>query len=356
MVLALGLPLSHAERPFTVAGGPVASTPTSAVPADAGEAARAAVASHFAPTIYQETKDQRDLIAAMDFDGDWDLTNNASHVDGRPMPAVVYDTVVETPTHWFLTYLPYHPVDAKGVNGHDNDTEHATMVVRKDGSAFGRLEAMEVRFHDWMYQYAAPGSGVGDAADDVDGPIHFDTDGRPMINAQRVGHGLCGGLAPTLPFFDSLALRCRHRDTPRIARQGVVYRYKGRAEAPRSLDDRDVGYALVEIGEQVWPRARDAGALRVFATRMDFRGERCTEYDCPRGIGAVLASAVGHGSTGMPWEEGPGKGVSKAGDPFFDPAYTLGRRLRFPAPFAIDYSFNPYLGVGSFPDTALAAH
>lgn len=332
-------PAAHYTEPAAAPPSPLRPTP------------RNAVAEHWAPTIYQETRDERDLLAAFDYDGDWDGADNAANVSRFPKRAVVYSTVAETATHWFVTYILYHPIDAKGMFGHDHDTEHLTLVVRKDGSRFGKLEAMETRFHEVMYQYAAPGSGVRDGADDVDGRIHFDGGGRPTVKVQRVGHGICGGDTP-ISFVDTLALQCRHEQTPRIERHGVVYRYTGRAEVPRSLDDRDVGYALVEVGDSLWGHARDigrdAGGGTTFSSAMDFAGARCGVYPCPRGIGRVLAAAPGHGTTGLPWEERSGRGGTVRGEHFFDPAWTLGRRLRFPAPYSTDYLWNPYLAVGGF--------
>jgi hypothetical protein len=330
---------------------PAAGTPSGRA---SSAAVRGAVAARWAPTIYQETRSEVDLITAFDFDGDWDGSNNSAHLRSFPLRAVVYDTVVETATHWFVTYVPYHPVDGKVPSGHDHDTEHVTMVVRKDGSAFGRLEVMETRFHNWLYQYAAPGVAIGDGADDVDGPIHLGEDGRPEIYMQRTGHGICGGQSPTFP-IDALALRCHHKERPHIAHHGVVYRYKGAAGLPRSLDDRDVGYALVEIGDTLWQHAHTSGPHATFSSLIDFHGERCDRYDCPRGIGGLLAPAAGHDSTGMPWEEGGGRGVGSRGDAFLDPAFTLSRRLRFPPPMSTDYVFNPYLGVGRFAGSAAVA-
>lgn len=279
LALALLAPLAHA--------GP-------------GADQRRRVAERWAPTIYQETRDKRDLLAAFDFDGDWDLSNNAAHVNSAPLAAVVYVSVLETATHWFLNYLPYHPVDSKSPSGHDHDTEHITMVVRKDGSDTGRLEVVETRFHKVNYQYA--GKGIGDAADDVDGPIHLGPDGHPEVYAQRAGHGICGGFAP-LAWWNALELECWHKDSPHIEKRGVVYRFRGRAEVPRSIDDRNVGYQLLEMRDSLWAHARDCGPHAVFSSLMDFRGARCGRgLVCPRGIGAQLSAAPGHASTGAPWE------------------------------------------------------
>jgi hypothetical protein len=320
-------------------------TPTrSASPAE-----RRHVAERWAPTIYQETRDSRDYLTAFDYDGDWDGANNALHLDRFPLRANVYYTVDETPTHFLIAYVLYHPVDAKVPYGHDHDTEHVTLAVRKStgpAEPDGRVEVMEVRFHHSLYQYAADGAGVRDGADDIDGPIHFAKDGRPEVYVQRVGHGICGGFSPPT-WFEALSLACHHGETPHFERNGVVYHYTGRAEVPSSPDDRDVGYALQEIGDTLWAHVHDTGPHATFAAAFDYHGERCGLFRCPRQIGGELASAEGHSSTGLPWEES--SGTSYRGEHFLDPALTFSRRLRFPAPFSTSYVFNPYLGVGEFP-------
>jgi hypothetical protein len=346
-LLALLFSVAPARARVTVV--PPSASPVHGAASSATERAR--IAARWAPTIYQETSSRADLLLAFDFDGDWDGSNNAAHLRDRthrwPVRSVVYYAATETPTHWLLTYVLYHALDGKFISGHDHDTEHVTLVVRKDASPDGRLEAMETRFHKVMYQYAAPGVAIGKGADDVDGVIHLDERGRPEVYAQRVGHGICGGYAP--PFFiDTLSLTCKHSQAPHFKRQGVVYRYTGVAAEARSLDDRDVGYALVDIGPTLWAHARQPGPHGTFASLMDFHGDRCDHFACPHGMGAVLAAGAGHGSTGMPWEEGGGKGVHGRGSAFLDPAYTLSRRLRFAPPFSSEYLYNPYRGVGRF--------
>jgi len=78
-----------------------------------------------------------------------------------------------------VQYMPYHPLDWKVTNGHENDTESVLAVVQKDGSAFGKLLVLETRFHlDW-FDYAAD-AGVQGASGSVDGPVHLDAaSGRP---------------------------------------------------------------------------------------------------------------------------------------------------------------------------------
>src|SRR5438132_1099348 len=97
------------------------------LPSLAGAVPRDEVARHWAPVLYQETHDPlKDLFTAFDFDGNWNGDDNAENMQcqgggncpspncnnrGCPLVATVYYTVIETPSHWFIQYMPYHPLD-----------------------------------------------------------------------------------------------------------------------------------------------------------------------------------------------------------------------------------------------------
>jgi hypothetical protein len=216
------------------------------VPSVAGAApTRDQVAQHWAPVLYQETHDPiKDLFTAFDFDGDWNGDNQSENMQcysdatkcntadnpnspcaGQkcPLVATVYYTVIETATHWFIQYMPYHPLDWKTTNGHENDTESILMTVDKTGGPYGALQTMETRFHLSWYQYSND-PAVTDGADNVDGPVHFDaTSGRPAVYSQMVGHGLCGGFSAPNYLFPDLSIICNHNDTPHIDTTGIRY-------------------------------------------------------------------------------------------------------------------------------------
>ena len=307
-------------------------------------ALRDQVARRWAPTLFQETRDSaRDQIAALDFDGDWDASNNAAHIGQFPLRAVLYYSVVETATHWFVQYMPYHPIDYKLTTGHAHDTESVLLVVAKRGP-LGTPEAMETRFHTVWYQYAAAGAPVADGADDIDGMIHVDGEGRPMVYSQRVGHGLCGGFAPLVAFAD-LQITCDHARRPALEQAGVVYHYTGQAgTVVAGVDKQYVGYELVELSSTWWAHAR---SHQTFSYFRDYHGERCASsgWDCPRDVGGAVAGDADACAT--PWSQSPGRGVSSVGDTFFDPAFTMSRRLHWRAPFALDYAWNPFVGIGT---------
>ncbi len=331
-------------------------------------ATREDVARANAPIFLQETKDPvKDLFTAYDFDGNWNGDDNAENMEcwsdsakcttadnpggecaGQkcPLVATVYFTVIETATHYFVQYLPYHPLDFKATNGHEHDTESVLLVIAKDGTPAGHIQAMETRFHTVWYQYAGD-QAVKGGADNIDGPVHLDaTSGRPMVHVQMVGHGFCGGFAPRNDAFPDLQLTCTHSDAPHFATQGVRYSPDLPAKMPVPVDNQavDAGYTLVELRTSMWTHIKEIGPGKAFGAAIDFKGERCATFACPTQFGGNFQGNEGL-SPGEPWAQPGGTGVGADGDQFFDPAYTMSKRFTFPTPFALDYCFDPYLGV-----------
>src|SRR4051812_1468420 len=128
-----------------------------ALASPAGALTRTEAAKRFAPVIYQEVHDARDLHVAFDFDGNWAGEDNGANgtcaadqtqcqpgspcEDGKcPLVGTVYFTVIETDTHFFVQYMPYHALDSKTVAGHEHDTENVLVV----GTKAGEIQAYEL--------------------------------------------------------------------------------------------------------------------------------------------------------------------------------------------------------------------
>jgi hypothetical protein len=320
--------------------------------ASAAAGQREDVAKRWAPVFEQEVRDGKDLFTAYDFDGNWAGDDNDENLtaclDGQKtcdLSAKVYFTVIETSSHWFVQYLPYHATDAKMTNGHEHDTESVFAVVAKDGSEAGKLLAVEVRFHSEWFIYA-DASVVKDGAKTIDGAIHADATGHPQVYVQQVGHGFCGGFSPPNNVFPDLQLSCKHGESPHIDGTGVIYRPDQAAVAPTITKNSTatVGYALEEIYTSFWARRTEVGAGKAFKNLVDFAGERCNVLACPKQFGGAFMGDRGDSPSG-PWDQEAGKGTTGNGSQFFDPAFTMSKRLTFAPGFSLDYCHNPYLGI-----------
>jgi len=95
------------------------------------------IAYRYAPIIYTNNDVPGDWITRMDYDGDWDLTNNASkerltskEFDAKNDVHIYYD-VIETTNYYLISYMVYHPIDGKIENGHSHDSESVFVLAKK---------------------------------------------------------------------------------------------------------------------------------------------------------------------------------------------------------------------------------
>ena len=312
------------------------------------------LAGHWAPFIAQETwfDPKADYLARFDFDGDWQGDNNWDHTDEGSSQAYVHYAAMETRTHWFLVYDLFHPRDYSDrcVAGtcHENDSEGIVLTVRKDGSRYGRLEAMETLAHNNIYSYFADDRVRGNIHD-LDGRVELVDGSHPAVYVEPGGHGVYGtGVSQSRydPGRDDFS-----------GGTGVTYTYKGQAERPRSANDRRVGYELLSIREQWWPRAETGpGDNPTFDDFTAYRpaGGRpaCRLAQIPAAFrGRKMASNRARPFWGWYDERTLKKGVLGQGQWAMDPAWGVSQNLRLPEPFSVDYISNSYLGIGADPSS-----
>jgi hypothetical protein len=329
--LALGLTCVAPVEPRLAAAG---SLPPEAklLPANAEEqrcleSEAAGLAARWAPAFLQHTSSrhpERDRPLPVDFDGDWDATNNWSNLSSAVLARkpVAYFSTVLTETHAFLTYTLFYPRDwiplvCVSYACHDNDLEVVMLVVERDGNdaAPARLAFVESKFHSKFV--AERGAAIARTPD-----------GRPLITIESEGHGM----------------------TPAPANQpldidGAVLFREGTAAA-MSLAVPSETYSLLPLSETLWPRRRpDTNEGRFWSPGdlgwLSYRGTRFGRLGAP--LGATMSGREFVGGVRPPWGIDPN---GNRGDWFLDPAF--GAVSRHPGFFAgrrvsLDYSYNPYV-------------
>ncbi len=276
------------------------------------------LAFHWAPVIYHGTASDQDYITRVDFDGDWIGNNNWENQPHGDLSAHVYYSVIETETHYFLFFGLFHPRDYEPwcfpSLCHENDMESIQLVVRKDGSEWGRLEALETLAHNRIYLYVADYSVKGGFLR-VRGRI-ITEDGRPVIYVETYGHGIYG-----------------HKI--KLKKGTVIYRPGEVAEVPEG-NNGEVTYALVPIYDTLWQHRDEIGPGKLFDQPFEYRG-------------VVLGAAFdgddwGEDKANSPWGYPQALGTELSrGDWFLDPAKALAYHATFPEPYSTAYLFNPYL-------------
>ena len=307
------------------------------------------LAEHWAPVIAQETwwQPKSDYIARFDYDGDWHGDNNWKHLEEGASQAYVYYAAMETRTHWFLVYNVFHPRDYsdKCVAGtcHENDNEGLILAILKDGSEFGRLQAMETLAHNNIYSFRAD-RDIRKGVHNIDGRIEF-RGHRPVVFIESGGHGIYG--------TRSSHARYDVANDRFTAGTGVTYVYKGKAERPRHPNDRDVGYELLSIYHEWWLKTGKETGWRQrtfdgYFTYEPFGGRPRAAFASIGG--AFYGRRFGRNKAKPFWgwhdNRTRKRKVLAVGQWGLDPAYAMSRNLKFPEPYSVDYVFNPYLGIG----------
>jgi hypothetical protein len=299
--------------------------------ARAEDAAHRALAEHYAPVIFQESRSAvLDFITRFDYDGDWRGDNNWRNAYLHDLPGYAYYSVIESTRHYFITYAFYHARDytAKPYEGfapkaeHENDMEGCTLTVEKDGSPFGKVILLETLAHDVFYKYNNRSvRRVSNGALKLDGSLTL-VDDRPAVYIEPEGHGVKAASAGMVRGSESFP--------------GLIYRYTGTASVPQGPHDHRATYDLLSIEDTLWAHRFDVGSTFCCADA----------YAMPGGTSATLGSAfngpIGGCAAKPPWGWDQATDKIVKGDWFRDPLTAYATQLRI-EDFSGTYTRNPYL-------------
>jgi hypothetical protein len=299
-------------------GSPPIPTPPAATEAPAGHEV---LARHYAPVVYQGAASDQDYITAVDLDGDWIGNNNWENQEAGDLSAYVYYAAVETESHWYLFYALYHPRDyteepcRESEGCHENDMEALQVVVVKDGTAYGRPQALLTLAHSHIYLFPFDGS-VKKGALRLRDQATLE-EGHPAVWVETYGHGISGKREILVPGT-------------------VVYRVGDRAEVPEGIKDESVAYGLVSIYDTLWQRRSQIGPGRLFDYPFDYRG-----HILPASFDGL---DWGQDKANAPW--GYNQEIGEAllrGDFFLDPARALAYFATLEGGLSRTYVYNPFL-------------
>lgn len=285
------------------------------------------IAERYAPFIYHATDKsggRQDIISSIDFDGDLVGNNNWENFDNYELKPAVYYAVLETETHYFISFHLFHPRDWNHFtfylhDTHENDGENFQVVVRKSD---GRVVLLWTQAHYGSDVYTNPGSGIQSGKTKIaarfqmvdDRGIPSDTGTHAAVFVEAQGHGIYGtldGSSEVVVYPDG---SYKFEDG-----SGLLFRPARSGEPvaePANFTSGEVLYQLDSITMKLWPLLRD-GQLTGDGKLLDGSvryGDELVSIDVPRYYDADRFSG--------PF--GPDRGIS---------------------PFALDFSFSkPTLG------------
>ncbi|MEV0810182.1 hypothetical protein [Micromonospora sp. NPDC050200] len=290
----------------------VTAAPAQAAPTDADLAYR------WAPIHYQDSAASNypgDYLAPVNYDGDWNTRNNWENLDyyRSGLIGTAYYSVVESTTHWFISYGFFHARDWKTFFPHENDMEGLLLTVRKDGSEYGAVEAMVTLAHDNFYSYVPSGGAYRDGRENIDGTLLLqghDGAAHPTSFQEAKGHGCYNWDGSSFPGGDGL----------------VYYPSRSGGAVPRSGNDRAVPYQLVDVFApgSLWGRRSDS---QTFGSWGRFAGDT-GQTDAARAP--------------WYWDDTTDGSDLQAGVINTDPAYLISVYFSNIGAFSLSYVRNPY--------------
>lgn len=289
------------------------------------------LARAFGPWLLHETDPElgrQDIPAAMDFDGDRDARDNWEDLPRHELVPTVYYTVVETGTHYVVSYHLYHPRDWARVqlgiqDTHEGDGENVQVVVAKDSMEVVLLTAQA---HYQMWSYAAfPGPIRGDE-ETLRGTFEI-IEGHPMVLVESGGHGIYGSLDPR-----GANRLYRSRDdivAYRPAEEGQV------VAEPRERTNETLPYRLVSLPAFL-DNSTDHPSL--FAKPVEHDGHATPRYHAGDRYSGPLGNSRGISpfALGYGWREG------EVGSLFWDPAERYQRALDIRTEWSTEYVAHPF--------------
>ncbi|HAA13580.1 MAG TPA: hypothetical protein DCE41_18555 [Cytophagales bacterium] len=286
---------------------------------------------HHAPVHYQDVdrtgshglSGKGDYLTAYDYDGDLNAKNNWDNLGRYSANAVVYYSVAETSTHFFIIYAFFHPRDWTDnwflyyFDEHENDLEGVLTIVKKDASTYGQGLGFISVFHSDFYSFAASGSGLFNGGETIDGTAttqYYDGSQRFQTAAEAKGHGV----------------KALSELNPGGSDYVVYYPSRTNSESPSNVYDRDVKYTLVDVFEAggMWDSRFNT---LLFNNAKQFQKDN------------------GAGNANAPWNwddgnDGGGTGLYAGGMAYY-PAELVDAYFNGLGSFSKTYTCNKYLGI-----------
>lgn len=349
------------------------------------------LAAKYSPVVYQATQKAAphfDYLTSLDFDGNWtSLDNDKSAKKATSFASHVYYDVIESKSHFFITYAYYYPIHMGVVAGEDayaNDVSGATVVVAKYPEEtpiavelyFGAGQIEEVR------AYVSAESGIVKEKDKKyygvnwvfpQGDLFPNGHYQAYLPASK--HESCLWIQTNKE--STLQQRCLLNDGIKASMTKIQYVYKdGTAEKLTKKDGvfpdtaAEVGYGLRSILNEWWIRRDRVGADEIYAATYTYEPP---EYPVNSGtyrpgtgmeipgtfLDAIAPTTIYKGRPPWAWKWEPAGSLDwdfwyyeiPRGNLFLDPAYFFMMRHRLTAGFksdtkegySADYCFNPYV-------------
>ena len=322
-----------------------------------------AVAARYAPVFLQELPQQGlapahwDYLCAMNFDGDWNPLNNLQNLeaepDGQQWQPTVYYSLLETKSHFFITYTLFHPLEwsqeAQHVRkSYENDIKTLQLVVKKDNkeSSQGTIWLVAIQAHESVkfYKLAHARMSMNDTE------TKFET--VPIVLANEMGVPITGGTHPVIVIAQGHHYLGMPEERPDlfqdlgrcILKQGLTYLPIATSPLQQEPQRPTKAYHLDDIYETMWSKWREHAAQFTIQSFFDYEDALLAHEAIP----LYLANQPLEGTKStlpnpniLPFAFGKGLHKNSQGRFFFNPVDAYRNSFEVHQ-WSLVYLFHPY--------------
>lgn len=315
------------------------------------------IVGQYAPFVYAEmdkSGGRQDIISNNDFDGDLVGNNNWENFDRFELKPTVYYAILETRTHYFISYHLFHPRDWNHFtvwlnDTHENDGENFQVVVRKSD---GRVVLLWTQAHYRSRVYTIADSGIESGATRVAG--EFQTVGANGVPSEKgthacvfvesQGHGIYGTLGSHSDVRVNADGSFRFKNGT-----GLLFRLARAGEdvkEPENTRSGEAAYQLDSITMKLWPLLRDGkltGDGKLLDGSYRYQDEIVDIKEVPRFYDANRFSGPFGSDRGIsPFALDFSFERGTLGALFFNPAKRYAAKLKINGPWSREYINYPF--------------
>jgi hypothetical protein len=304
---------------------------------------------NYAPIIYQATRKKIrpakwDFITSFDFDGDLKASNNEENLTkgNFSLKATVYYSLIESETHYFITYSFYHPLDWSvypsfiPFSWHENDMENIQIVVKKENekaiilSTQAHLSTeVSVDYHSKIFS--------GNKKIEHDSIKYIGN--HPCVYVESGGHGIYNILSKQKEFKTL---------EPPTLNEGLVFYPNNFEEGEDYQNDKtEYKYILKPIHDSFWKSyllKENIGNGKLFDGSFDYKDELVNYKGLPRFFDSDRLSGINkHDSGILPFAFSFSLTSNDLGVLFFNPAKKYFNDLDIRDKWSKNYLYNPYI-------------
>lgn len=319
------------------------------------------VVNKYAPIVFQNTNKKAnpeawDFLTSFDFDGDMRANNNEENLRSKKyqLPATMYYSLIESNTHYFITYSLYHPLDWDTLPAvipytwHENDMENIQVVVRKQNNDLvEKVVMMATQAHldtelCTEIDSVIKSSGIKTVNDKnlVLLTDNLEPNGtHPAIFTESGGHGIHNIKAVSEKFSQMLPPKIKEGFTfiPSKDNTGEIY----------SANQSKYNYQLKSTYDTLWSyyvNKANIGKDKLVSGAFNYKDDDINYQDIPRFFNSDRVSGPGKSDAGiLPFAFSYSLTSKDLGSIFFNPAKKYAQTLKIRGQWSKDYVYNPYI-------------